>query len=240
VFLAQTATSSQDPNLLYEAASRARAGNYTAQASDLYERFLQTRPPNDLRAANARLYIALQHDRQGRGADAERLARETMNGLSLTGTPQDIQQAQLILAQSRLILGDAALHRFEAIRLVEPLAPSLKKKQQAMEQALEELRAAAAYGFAEVSLASYYKIGYAQYEFSTAVMQAPRPKTLSADQRDQYDALLREQMKPYREGAEKAFRITLDQAKTAGVENEWTARARSALVEFGAQAPPTS
>jgi len=64
-------------------------------------------------------------------------------------------------------------------------------------------------------------------------MQAPRPKTLSADQRDQYDALLREQMKPYREGAQKAFRTTLDQGKSAGIENEWTARARSALVEFG-------
>ena len=42
-------------------------------------------------------------------------------------------------------------------------------------------------------------------------------------------------MKPYREGAEKAFRNTLEQAKNAGVENEWTARARSSLVGFGLQ-----
>ena len=40
-------------------------------------------------------------------------------------------------------------------------------------------------------------------------------------------------MKPYREGAEKAFRLTLEQGKNAGIENEWTARARSSLVEFG-------
>ena len=112
------------------------------------------------------------------------------------------------------------LRRFEAVRLVEPLAASLKKKQQAMDLALEDLRAAAAYGFADVSLASYYKIGYAQLDFANAVMQAPRPRTLSADQREQYDAALREQMKPYREGAEKAFRNTLEQAKNAGVENE--------------------
>jgi hypothetical protein len=69
-------------------------------------------------------------------------------------------------------------------------------------------------------------------------MQAPRPRTLSADQRDQYDAALREQMKPYRQGAEKAFRVTLEQAKSAGVENEWTARARSSLVEFGGSSAP--
>ena len=163
------------------------------------------------------------------------MAREVTSTTSLSGTPQDIQQAQLILAEARLIVGDTSLRRFEAVRLVEPLAASLKKKQQAMDLALEDLRAAAAYGFADVSLASYYKIGYAQLDFANAVMQAPRPRTLSADQREQYDAALREQMKPYREGAEKAFRNTLEQAKNAGVENEWTARARSSLVGFGLQ-----
>ena len=87
--------------------------------------------------------------------------------------------------------------------------------------------------FRRLWLASYYKIGYVQLEFATAVMQAPRPKTLSADQRDQYDALLGQQMKPHRDGAEKVFRLTLERGENAGIENEWTARARSAQVEFG-------
>jgi tetratricopeptide (TPR) repeat protein len=238
-FLARAASTSGNPaesaNLLYEAATRARAGNYTAQAVDFYEQFLRLRPPSDLRASTARIFIAKQYARQGRDAEAERVAREVMSTTSLSGTPQDVQQAQLILAEARLIVGDTSLRRFEAVRLVEPLAVSLKKKQQAMDLALEDLRAAAAYGFADVSLASYYKIGYAQLDFANAVMQAPRPRTLSADQREQYDAALREQMKPYREGAEKAFRNTLEQAKNAGVENEWTARARSSLVGFGLQ-----
>jgi len=236
-FLARAASSSGDPgenaNLLFEAATRARAGNYTAQASDLYERFLKARPANDARTTTARIFLAKQYARQGRPADAERLARETISTTTLSGTPDEIGQAQLALAEAKLILADAALSRFESVRLAEPLAPSLKKKQAALEAALDELKAAAGYGFADVSLASYYKIGYAQLEFATAVMQAPRPKTLSADQRDQYDALLREQMKPYRAGAEQAFRTTVEQGKSAGIENEWTARARSALVEFG-------
>ena len=101
-----------------------------------------------------------------------------------------------------------------------------------MESALEDLCAAAAYGFADVSLASYYKIGYVQLHFLDAVMEAPRPKTLSEAQREQYDALLRQQVQPYREGAEKAFRITLEQGKTSGIENEWTARARTSLAGF--------
>ena len=94
------------------------------------------------------------------------------------------------------------------------------------------------YGFADVSLASYYKIGYAQLDFANAVMQAPHPRSLGPEQRIQYDSMLRDQMRPYREGAEKAFRITLEQAKTAAVENEWTARARGALVEFGGERAP--
>jgi tetratricopeptide (TPR) repeat protein len=237
-FLARAASAggsnpTESANLLYEAASRARAGNYTAQAIDLYDKYLRLRPPNDVRAATAKMFIAKQHARQGRDADAERLARDTLATTPMSGTPQDIQQVQLLLAEARLIIGDASLRRFEEIRLVEPLAASLKRKQTAMELTLEDLRAAAAYGFADVSLASFYKIGYAQLDFANAVMQAPRPKTLGAEQRQQYDAALREQMRPYREGAEKAFRMTLDQAKTAGIENEWTARARSSLVEFG-------
>jgi Tetratricopeptide repeat len=227
----------ESSNLLYEAATRARNGNYTSQAVDFYEKFLSMRPPNDLRAATARIYLAKQYARQGRDGEAERLARETMSTTSLSGTPQDIQQAQLVLAEARLIVGDASLRRFESIRLAEPLAASLKKKQQAMEVALEELRGAAAYGFADVSLASYTKIGYAQLDFANAVMQAPRPRTLSADQRQQYDAALREQMRPYREAAEKAFRLTLEQAKSAGIENEWTSRARGALSQSGVAAP---
>lgn len=237
-FPARAATSSdgstESANLLYEAVVRARSGDSTAQAVDLYQTFLKVRPADDLRAASARIYLAEQYSRQGRDAETERLARETIAATPMTGTPHDLQQAQLVLAQARLIFGDGALRRFEAMRVAEPLAAGLQRKQQATEAALTGLRAAAAYGFADVSLASYYKIGYAQPDFANAVMQAPRPKTLSADQREQYDAALRQQMQPYREGAEKAFRATLEQGKNADVENEWTARALSSLVEFGA------
>jgi tetratricopeptide (TPR) repeat protein len=239
-FLARAANSKSGPesgNLLYEAATQARTANSTAQAMDFYQRFLATRPPSDLRATTARIYIAEQFGRQGRVADAERMARETISTTAMTGTPDQLQQTQLAMAKARLIIGDAGMQRAESTRLSEPVAMSLKKKQQAMELALDDLRAAAAYGFADVSLASYYKIGYLQLDFANAVMQAPRPKTLTADQRNQYDALLSEQMKPYREGAEKAFRTTLEQAKVAGVDNEWVSRARSALVQFGGERP---
>ena len=107
-----------------------------------------------------------------------------------------------------------------------------------MEETVRHFTEAAGYSFADVSLASYYKIGYAQLDFANAVMQAPRPRNLSPTERVQYEALLREQVSPYRQAAEKSFRLTLEQGKTAGVENEWTARARGALGEFGGEAPP--
>ncbi len=239
-FLARAANGKSGPesaNLFYEAATRARAANSTAQAMDFYQKFLDSRPPNDFRALTARSFMAEQLGRQGRIADAERLAREIQATSSLNGTPDEIQQAQLAIAKARLILGDANMQRAEAIQLVEPMTMSLKKKQQAMEIAMQDLQAAAAFGFAEVSLASYYKIGYVQLDFANSVMQAPRPRSLSADQQGQYDQLLSEQMKPYREGAERAFRTTIEQARAAGIENEWVTRARGALLQFGGERP---
>lgn len=59
-----------------------------------------------------------------------------------------------------MIVGEAELRRFDQIRLTEPLTASLKQKQQAMKATLDELRAAPAYGFAEVYLASDHEMGY--------------------------------------------------------------------------------
>ncbi|MGH7898446.1 MAG: tetratricopeptide repeat protein, partial [Candidatus Binatia bacterium] len=239
---ARTSDPGEGANLIFEAATRARAAN-SPQTAELYEKFLRLAPPSDLRTTSARIYVARAYARQGRTAEAERLAREMISRSPMGGTAEEQQQVQLALAEAHLILGDASLRRFESVRLSEPLSATLKKKQQALEEALGYLRTAANFGFADVSLASFYKIGYAQLDFANAVIQAPHPRSLTAEQRDQYDVLLREQMRPYREGAEKAFRGTLQQAKSSGIENEWTSRARSALVEFGGEhagAPPAA
>ncbi len=225
--------SPQSADLLYEAANRAREAGAMQRASEIYQRFLKASPGGDLRSANARIFLAKRFLASARDADAESMARETLTRLPARLPGEEGQKVQLIESEARLILGDVALHRFEALRIAEPLATTLKRKQAALEEAVRSFRDAASHGFADVSLASYYKMGYAQLDFATAVMQAPRPRNLTAEQRDQYDDLLRDQMRPYREQAEKAFRLTLEQAKASGIENEWTARARGLLGEFG-------
>lgn len=226
-------------DLLFEAGLQARAANAPKRVISVFEKFLRAHPGNDLRSATARIAIAKASWQLDRDADTQRWARETLATAPLgTASGDDSQKVQVILAEARFLLGETALRRYSAIRLTEPVAKNLKLKQAALEEALRSFTEAAGYGFADVSLASYYKIGYAQLDFVNAVMQAPRPRNLSVTERVQYDALLREQMAPYREGAEKSFRLTLEQGKTAGVENEWTARARIALGEFGGEEPP--
>jgi cellulose synthase operon protein C len=134
------------------------------------------------------------------------------------------------------VLGEIALRRYERVRLTEPLDRSIPAKQKSLDEAVRHLTTAASYGFADVSLASTYKIGYLQLAFADALADAPRPRNLRPEEMKRYEELLSEQTRPYREAAEKAFRLTLEQATQAGIENEWTARARSALGRFGGAA----
>jgi tetratricopeptide (TPR) repeat protein len=232
-----TGASSGSEDLLFEAGVQAQAAKSPERTISAFEKFLRLHHTNDLRSAQARIAVAKAQWQLLRAVDAERLARETVGSTPLGVSGEDAQKLQLVLAEARFLLGEAAERRFSVIRVVEPVAKNLKLKQAAMEEVVRHFTEAASYGFADVSLASTYKIGYAQLDFANGVMQAPRPRNLSPTERVQYEALLRDQVGPYRQAAEKAFRTTLQQGKTAGVENEWTARARFALGEFGGENP---
>ncbi|MEA2624163.1 MAG: hypothetical protein QOD06_208 [Candidatus Binatota bacterium] len=223
-------------------AALAGAGIYrrlgdAGSAITLYEKFLGTSPPDDLRAVRVRAELARALLDAGRDADAERFAREAGARAPVGLSGEEIGRLEGALAEARLVLADVALRRFDAVQLVEPVERALDAKRRALDEALTRLREAATYGFADVSLASYYKIGYAQLRFAEALLEAPRPRNLNHEEQDRYDTLLREQASPYRLEAEKAFRLTLERAHAAGVENEWTALARGALGRFAAAGP---
>ena len=234
--------SPESADLLYQAATQAKEGGSAERAAELYEKFLRASSGSDLRAAVARLAIAKARFAAGKDQEAERYAQETISRAPMTATGDEPQRLQLVNAEARLLLGELAIRRYERVRLVEPLAKALPQKQAALDELVRQLTTAAGYGFADVSLASTFKIGYAQLAFANALMNAPRPRNLRPDEMSRYEELLREQVRPYREAAEKAFRLTLEKAQQAGIENEWTARARVALGEFGgvAGARPTT
>jgi cellulose synthase operon protein C len=222
-------------DLLYEAATRAKEGNAPDRAVELYEQFLKVTAANDLRTSVARLAVAKAKLAAGKEPEAERAAQETISRAPY-GEGEIGQRLQGILAEARLVLGEIALRRYERVRLTEPLDRSIPAKQKSLDEAVRHLTTAASYGFADVSLASTYKIGYLQLAFADALADAPRPRNLRPEEMKRYEELLSEQTRPYREAAEKAFRLTLEQATQAGIENEWTARARSALGRFGGAA----
>ena len=219
-------------DFLYQAALEAERAGSHVRTMDLFRKFLRAWPPNDFRAARARMAVARAHAALGQHDEAERVARQTIERLPAGASGDEAQQLQAIAAEARSIVADAELRRFEAVRLVEPVARNLERKQAALEAALTELRRAAAFGFSDISLASHTKIGYAQLDFANSIMQAPRPKNLSPDEMARYEALLLEQVAPWRTAAADAFRIVVEQGARAGIDNEWTARARAGLQQL--------
>ena len=86
------------------------------------------------------------------------------------------------------------------MQLTSPLKKSLAAKRKALESPAG-YRDAAAYNVADVHHPGHLRDGRAVPDAGSDLLASERPKKLSADEREQYDALLEEQAKPFEEQA---------------------------------------
>lgn len=130
------------------------------------------------------------------------------------------------LAKAHLLLADIEIKRYEEIKLVTPLEKNLQKKKSLFDRLLRNYGQAADYPSPLLVLAATHRMGEVFEEFSESLLKSERPPKLSAEERETYDRLLKEQALPYLEKAEEAYRQNIDWAKQAGVENEWVEKSR--------------
>ena len=224
----------EDPAVAREATLRAadlyeKSGN-TARTAVLLEQFVQRypQPVGDAEEARARLVDAAL--RSGDLAAVARWRNEIIKADGAAGA-QRTDRTRFLAATARLALAEPARDAFRAIRLTAPLKKSLQAKKQAMETALAGYKAVAAYDVATTTTAATYEMAELYRTLGRDLLASERPKKLSDEEREQFDALLEEQANPFEEQAIAIHEVNAKRTMD-GIYDESVRRSFQALAEL--------
>ncbi|HZT01079.1 MAG TPA: tetratricopeptide repeat protein [Steroidobacteraceae bacterium] len=185
-------------------------------------------PLTDAQEIRQRLadYAAARSDQLTR----DRWYREIVKVDSEAGA-QRTPRTHYLAAKAQLALAAEPRDEFRAIRLTLPLARTLKAKRKAMERAMAAYRLAAAYEVAEVTTAATYEMAGLYQTLAHDVMASERPPKLSAQELDEYNSLLEDQVFPFEEQAIKIYGANAARA-SQGLYDEWVRKSFDALAQL--------
>jgi tetratricopeptide (TPR) repeat protein len=129
-------------------------------------------------------------------------------------------RTRFLAAQSALVLSVDFYHRFDRVKLVQPFARNLKKKQRRMDAALEAFERLVDYEVGEVTAAATFYMAEIYSGFSQALMESERPAGLSTSERQDYEIALEEEAFPFEERAIDVHEKNLELMAT-GMFNPW-------------------
>jgi tetratricopeptide (TPR) repeat protein len=140
-------------------------------------------------------------------------------------------RTRFLAAGAKLALVTPNRDAFRAVRLTAPLKQSLAAKKRALEVALRGYQEVAAYNIAATTTAANYEMAELYRVLASDLMASERPKKLSREERETYDALLEEQAFPLEEQAIKLHE--LNSARTVdGIYDEPVRQSFRALAQL--------
>jgi Flp pilus assembly protein TadD len=148
-----------------------------------------------------------------------------------TAGSQRTDRTRFLAATARLALAEPARDAFRAIQLTAPLKKSLTAKKAAMETALAGYKAVAAYDVATTTTAATYEMAELYRTLGRDLLVSERPKKLSAEEREQFDALLEEQANPFEEQAIAIHEVNAKRT-VDGIYDESVRKSFTALAEL--------
>jgi len=144
-------------------------------------------------------------------------------------------RSRYLAARASLVEVEAPAANFKTIKLVQPLAKSLKTKKAAMDEVLKMYGHALDYQVAEVTTAATYGMGELYRQLAADVLASERPKKLDAEALEQYDVLLEEQAFPFEEQSIKLHQANTQRASNNGADgiyDEWVQRSFDVLAKL--------
>jgi tetratricopeptide (TPR) repeat protein len=194
----------EDPALVHEALARAadlyqQAGN-TARSVAMLERLVKEYPtpvPDAIEVRQRLLDIA------AKSGDLERQhywQREIVKADANAGAART-DRTRYLASKALLALTVPTRDQYRAIKLVAPLKQSLVAKKKALDAAVQAYKEVAAYQVAETTTAATYETAELYRTLAHDLMASERPKKLSPEALEQYNALLDEQSFPFEEQA---------------------------------------
>ncbi len=227
-------TPGEDPAVAREATLRAadlyeKSGN-AARTTAMLEQFVQRYSQPLVEAEEARARLADFALKSGDLASLGRWRNEIIKTDATAGA-QRTDRTRFLAATARLALAEPARDAFRAVRLTAPLKKSLVAKKQAMETALAGYKAVIAYDVATTTTAATYEMAELYRRLGRDLLASERPKKLSADEREQFDALLEEQANPFEEQAISIHEVNAKRT-VDGIYDESVRKSFQALAEL--------
>jgi TolA-binding protein len=204
--------------------------NEPAKSQALLEQFVKAYPEPVADAMEARQRLVAAAEKAGDERRVLEWDREIVEADARAGAART-PRTRYLAAHAALALAAPARDTFRDIRLVAPLKKSLVAKRKALERALADYKTALAYQVADVTTASTYEMAELYRTLAKDLLASERPKKLSKDELDQYEALLEDQANPFEEQS-----IALHEANTArardGLYDEWVRKSYAALAQL--------
>lgn len=224
----------EDPAVAREATLRAadlyeKSGN-PARTAAMLEQFVQRYPQPLVDAEEARARLADLSVKSGDGVALTKWRNEIIKADASAGS-QRTDRTRFLAATARFALAEPARDAFRAIQLTAPLKKSLVAKKAAMETALAGYKAVVAYDVATTTTAATYEMAELYRTLSHDLLASERPKNLSADEREQFDALLEEQANPFEEQAIAIHEVNAKRT-VDGLYDESVRKSFAALAEL--------
>jgi tetratricopeptide (TPR) repeat protein len=144
---------------------------------------------------------------------------------------QRTPRTHYLAAKAQLALAAEPRDEFRAIRLTLPLVRTLKAKRGAMQRAMSGYRLAAAYGVAEVTTAATYEMAGLYERLAQDLLASERPRHMSAQELDEYNSLLEDQVFPFEEQAIKVYGLNAARA-SQGIYDQWVRQSFVALAKL--------
>lgn len=193
---------------LWQAAELFQKANNTTRAARAYASYVTQFPTPFDAAMDARQHLAdmalTANDYNTRAQWLNEIIRADAQA---GGARTD--RSRYLAAKATLINIEPEVASFNSVKLLAPLAKSLKVKKTSMDKVLGLYGHALDYQVAEVTTAATYGMAELYRQLAADVMASERPKKLDAEALEQYDVLLEEQAFPFEEKA-----IQLHQANT--------------------------
>ncbi|MDP1634405.1 MAG: hypothetical protein Q8L69_06960, partial [Gallionellaceae bacterium] len=130
------------------------------------------------------------------------------------------ERTRYLAAQASLVFTGDAYNKVVAVKLGKPFKENLKKKKQYMQEAIKAYTRLVDFQVGDVTAAATYYIAEIYFDFSRALAQSERPTNLNAEELEQYELALEEQIYPFEEKAITTHKKNLELMQL-GVFSAW-------------------
>ena len=130
------------------------------------------------------------------------------------------ERTKYLAAQASLVFTGDAYDKVVAVKLSKPFKDNLKKKKQYMQEAIKAYTKLVDFQVGDVTAAATYYIAEIYYDFSRALAESERPTNLNAEELEQYELALEEQIYPFEEKAIATHKKNLELMQL-GVFSTW-------------------